>query len=191
MRDVWIANVAQSYARLDPQSAITWLRRYQSEPAYAAGVAGVVSRVVAYDPALAADLLTTVVDSGGNVLQRPAHSVAETWARQNQLAARPWVTSLPEGPVRDSALWGFISVAFPSSIPESSLLALFSSEKAKQQAIATQIYRIGEEDPAEARRLLDRHITLPELHSQISSWLDRPPDQRSPVFSPGGFIVRD
>jgi hypothetical protein len=191
MRDVWIANVAQGYARLDPQSAITWLQRYQSEPAYAAGVAGVVSRVVAYDPALAADLLATAVDSGGDVLRRPAQLVAEAWARQNQLAARPWVTSLPEGPVRDAALWGFIPVAFPRSIPESSLLALFSSEEAKQRALAQQIYRIGEEDPAEARRLLDRHVTQPELHSQISSWLDRPPDQRGPGSSPGFFIVRD
>jgi hypothetical protein len=190
MRDVWIANVAQNYARLDPPVAITWLRQYQGEPAYAAGVAAVAYRVVDYDPALAADLLSTADDSSES-MRMAAQQVAETWARRNQIAARPWAIRLPEGPVRDAALRGFISVAFPRSIPDSSLLALFSSEEVKQQALAQQIYMIGQEDRAEAKRLLDRHITLPELHGQVSTWLDRQPGQRNVVVYPGGAVLRN
>jgi hypothetical protein len=190
MREAWIANVAQSYVRLDPQSAIAWLQRYQGEPGHATGVAASVHRVAEYDPALAADLLATTDDSSRNA-QMAAEAVATAWARQSQPAARLWVTGLAEGPVRDSALRGFMNQAHPESIPESSLLALFSSEEAKQQALAQRIYAIAQRDRAEAQRLLDRYISQPELRTQISGWLDRPPGERGPTVYPGGVIIRN
>jgi hypothetical protein len=190
MREAWIANVAQSYVRLDPQSAITWLQRYQGEPGHATGVAATVHRVAEYDPALAADLLATTDDSSRNA-QMAAEAVATAWARQSQPAARLWVTGLAEGPFRDAALQAFMRVAFPRSIPDGSLLALFSSGEAKERALAQTIYMIGQDDRAEAQRLVDRYISQPELRTQISGWLDKPPGERGPTVYPGGVIIRN
>lgn len=187
IRDVWIANVAQDYARIDPQAAISWLGQYRDEPAYSAGVAAIVHRAVEFDPSLAAGLLATLDDSGRNT-QSAAESVARGWSRRNQQAARLWVGGLAGGPVRDAALRGFISGAFQESIPDASLLALFSSEESRQKSLTQVIYNIGQNDRAEARRLLDEHISLPEVRSQMEDWLDRQEGGGVVVYR-GGIII--
>ncbi len=135
-------------------------------------IAAIVHGAVNYDPALAAGLLAAIDDSGRNT-QSAAEAVARNWVGQNQQAARIWIMGLADGPVRDSAPGGFINGAFRESIPDVSLLALFSSEETRQRALTGVIYRIGANNRDEARRLLDEHISLPELRSQVENWLDR------------------
>ena len=186
MREAWIANVAQNYARLNPQTAVDWLAQYRDEPAYAAGVAAIVHRAVEYDPAAAAGLLGTLNDTGTNT-QSAAAAVANGWARQDEQAARAWVTSLAAGDVRDSALGSFIGQAYRDSMPEPSLLALFTTEEKRQESLTRVIYRVGRDDRDLARRLLDEHISLPELRGRVEEWLDN--QQEGLVVYRGGVII--
>jgi hypothetical protein len=189
MRELWIANVAQNYARLDPQAAADWLGQFRDEREYAAGVAALANRAVDYDPALAAKLLGSLHDNGRNT-QMAAQGVARNWAGRDEQSTRMWIRGLAEGPVRDSALQGLIGRVYRDSVPEASLLALFSSEQAKQQAIMQVIYAIGRDDRDEARRLVQEHISDPAIRRQAQAWLDEKPRDRNGVsVQPGGFIM--
>lgn len=189
LRNAWIANVAQNYARLSPQKAVDWLSQFRDEPAYAAGVAAIVHRAVDFDPPAAANLLATLNDTGRNT-QQAAASVASGWARRDEPAARLWVSSLTEGEVRDSALSAFIGQAYQDTLPEASLLAMFSSEEQRQESLTRSIYSIARENPDEARRLLDEHISIPRLHAQVQHWLDQRQDEDLVIY-PGGVIIRN
>jgi hypothetical protein len=116
--------------------------------------------------------------------------VAGNWGQRDEQSARLWIFGLADGPVRDAALRGFIGEVYRDSLPESSLLALFDSEQAKQQSIAQLIYRIGADKPDEARRLLDEQISLPEVRRQAEQWLEqRQGSDQSFVIYPGGVIL--
>ncbi len=190
LRELWIANVAQSYARRDPQAATDWLGQFQDEREYSTGMAAVALQAIDYDPAMAARLLGSLRDSGENT-KNAALAVAESWAARDEQSARAWIRSLSEGPVRDSALRGFVSRVYRDTVPESSLLALFSSEETKQQAVMGLIYAIGRNDVDEARRLVGQHISIPAIRKQADSWLEsqsRRQDRIGVTIYPGGFI---
>ena len=191
LRELWIANVAQSYARLDPQAATEWLGQFRDEREYSTGIAAIAMQVVDYDPAMSARLLGSLRDSGENT-KNTVQAVAESWAARDEQSARVWIRGLPEGPVRDSALRGFVSRAYTDTVPEPSLLALFGSEETKQQAVMGLIYAIGRNDVDEARRLVGQHISIPAIRRQADSWLEsqsRRQDRIGVTIYPGGFIM--
>jgi hypothetical protein len=190
-REIWIANVAQSYARRDPQAATEWVGQFREEREYSTGIAAVALTVVDYDATMAARLLGSLRDSAENT-KNAAQAVAESWATRDEESARVWIRGLPEGPVRDSALRGFVSRAYHDTVPDSSLLALFSSEETKQQAVLGLIYAIGRNDLDEARRLVGQHISIPAIRKQADSWLEsqgRRQDRIGVTIHPGGFIT--
>jgi hypothetical protein len=190
-RELWIADVAQSYARRDPQAATEWLGQFHDEREYSTGMAAIALQAIDYDPAMSARLLSSLRDSGENT-KNAVQTVADSWAARDEQSARAWIRGLPEGPVRDSALRGFISRVYHDTVPESSVLALFSSEETKQQAVMGQIYAIGRKDLDEARRLVAQHISIPTIRKQADSWLesqDRRQDHIGVTIYPGGFIT--
>ena len=85
----------------------------------------------------------------------------------------------------------FVSTAFEESIPDASLLALFSSDKSRQEAVSRTIYSIGRNDPERARRLLDEHISLPGVRSQVEEWLDRQQQLGGVTVYRGGVIINN
>jgi hypothetical protein len=190
LREVWVANVAQNYARLDPQGALVWLGQFRDQPEYASGVAAIVQQAVSYDPALAANLVGSLTDGGRNA-QVAAETVARGWAVRDEQATRVWLRGLVEGPVRDSALRGFIGSTYRDTVPEASLLSLFSSQETKQQAIMQVIYTVARNDRDEARRLVREHISSPALRTQAQNMLDAPAEQSGVVVLPGGVIMRN
>ncbi|MGI9258265.1 MAG: hypothetical protein ACR2QQ_05490 [Gammaproteobacteria bacterium] len=187
MRAVWIASVAQNYARLDPLASLNWLEQYRDEPIYPAGVASIVHRAVEYDPNLAAELLSTINDGGRNA-QEAADTVARSWVMRDRSASRLWLQGLSAGPVRDAALRGYIREGYRDAVPEAPLLSLFSSEEAKQRAVSGVLYQIGSNDPEQARRLANQHISLPDIRRQFEEWLDRREEEEFTVYR-GGVIV--
>ena len=186
LRGLWIASVAQNYSRLDAEAAMHWLGGLRNEKGYVDGVVAIVHQTVNYDPPKAAALVDSLDDQGQNTLTA-AEAVARAWSANDEQAARLWVRGLAEGPLRDSALRGFIFGAYKNSMPDASLLGQFSSQKARQQAVLQVIYAIGRENRDEARRLADEHISLPELRSQVQSWLERS-NERGVSVSPNGGI---
>ena len=168
LRELWVANVAQNYARLDPQGALVWLGQFRDQPEYASAVAAIVQQAVSYDPVLAANLVGSLTDGGRNA-QAAAETVARGWAGRDEQATRVWLRGLAEGPVRDAALRGFIGSTYRDTVPEPSLLSLFSSQETKQQAIMQVIYAVARDDRDEARRLVREHISSPALRTQAQT----------------------
>ena len=187
MRAVWIASIAQNYARLDPLASLNWLEQYRDEPIYSAGVASIVHRAVEYDPNLAAELFSTINDGGRNA-QEAADTVARSWVMRDRSASRLWLEGLSPGPVRDAALQGYIREGYRDVVPEAPLLGLFSSEETKQRTMSGVLYQIGSTDPERARRLANEHISLPEIRGQFEEWLDRREQEEFTVYR-GGVIV--
>jgi hypothetical protein len=187
LRPLWIANVAQSYARLDPEAGMDWLRGFRGEKGYADAVAAIVHQTANYDPAKAAGLIDSLDEKGPNTLGA-TEAVAKVWGATDEQAARLWVRGLAEGPVRDSALRGLIFGVYSGSMPDASLLGQFSSQQARQQTVLQIIYTIGRGDRDEARRLADEHISIPELRSQFQSWIERSKDRDLTVY-PGGVVL--
>jgi hypothetical protein len=71
-RTAWIAQVAQGYARVDAQGALSWIAQFRGETGYAAGVAAIAQTSARYDPQTAARLLDGIdapsTDVRGTVL---------------------------------------------------------------------------------------------------------------------------
>jgi hypothetical protein len=187
LRDLWIASVAQNYARLDPSAAVTWLRQYRDKPSYAPALAAIVMRVAELDISQAASLFADVPTSDANAAGA-AEALGTQWAARNLTEARLWAARLPEGPIRDAALGGVVASAYRETVPDEGLLRLFSSDEARQRALLRTIYTVGQTDRDAARRVADRHITLPQIRAELDKWLDRPEQGRLVVY-PGGFIT--
>jgi hypothetical protein len=187
IRTLWLANVAQNYSRLDPQAALDWVGHFRNDEGYSAAIAAIAHQTIEYDPVMAANLIDSLDEKDQNTLGA-TEAVARGWAARDEQAARLWVRGLAEGALRDSALKGLIGSAYRDTIPDSSVLGLFSSQRARQQALIPIVYAVGRSDRAEARRLADEHITIPELRGQVESWLNRS-EQRGVRVSPGGAFM--
>jgi len=108
------------------------------------------------------------------VVSSAVRSVAMAWARTDSAAARAWVIGMPDGAARDSGLAAYLSVsAGASGTLDSALLASFSSDAARQRAASGAIVQIGRANPAEARRLLDMHISDAEIRRRAEENLAR------------------
>src|SRR5690606_2135799 len=66
-RAIWVAAVADSMVRSDPDRAIGFLAAYRGDAGYEEGVVAVVRQVVSVDPLKAAALLETVDTSSQQV----------------------------------------------------------------------------------------------------------------------------
>ena len=183
LRELWVANVAANYPRLDPQGTLLWLGQFRDKPEYPSAVAAFVQQAVSYDPVLAANLVGSLTDGGRNA-QVAAEAVARSWAGRDEQATRAWLRGLAEGPVRDAALRGFIGDTYRDTVPEASLLSLFSSQETKQQAIMQVIYAVAHDDRDEARRLVREHISNPALRTQAQTFLDSNSQENSVTVYP-------
>jgi len=65
---------------------------------------------------------------------------------------------------------------------DTSLLASFSSDVTRQQAVANAAAQLVGRDPKEARALVDRYVTRPEIREQAERMLERGP---GPIRPPG------
>ncbi len=122
-----------------------------------------------------------------------AGRVAGAWAREDAVGAHGWITGMPPGEIRDSALRGYLTAAANNTrssmfqfarrpggpriaytrvrTPEPATLALFSSDTARQEAIVRVIADMAHYDPAQARILIDTYVSDPALLSQAERTL--------------------
>ena len=73
--------------------------------------------------------------------------------------------------LRDDALTTLLGRGVENSAPDRSLLDAFTSDTARQQAVLGILLRVGADDPAAARRLLDDYITDPTLRRRADQAL--------------------
>ena len=171
-RDAWISSVAGSYATFDRQRAVDWVGQYRGQTAYAPAVMAVVESTAEQDPRAAANLLDGLgpLPEGSDSAVR---SVVNSWASRDAVAARNWTMQLPRGQARDMALTTLISTDRNAEIPDTEILAAFSSDLARQQGILRVIYNVARNDPLEAQRLVDTQISSPAVRQQAEQYIER------------------
>src|SRR5690606_11217710 len=99
-------------------------------------------------------------------------NVVRTWANVDPDAASVWVMNLPYGDARDNVLSALIPSVAMSRPLDAQLLAAFNDSQARQQAVVQAMWAVAQRDPAEARALLDAHVTDPQLRLQAEQMLE-------------------
>lgn len=89
--------------------------------------------------------------------------VASAMAEQDLPGAQRWVLSLPSGPARDPGLGNVLQRAASTGSVEARLLDAFSSDAARERALASAMFQLGTSDPQLGRRLIEEYIGDPEL----------------------------
>jgi len=175
MRPVWTHSVASRLAERDPPAALEWIESYRGQAEFPSLATAVASSLAQSNPAAALELVATLplaqqVDA--------TRGVAQAWADTDALAARAWVESLPPGPNRDAAVpgllapdWGRLMSGSPMPALDPTLLALFSSDAARQEAVVQIANMVGQRRPAAAQALIDAHVTDPVLRVRAEAWL--------------------
>lgn len=156
-RDEWIVGVAQGYAQRDAEATLAWLGQYAGQPVYRQAALAVAQATANYDPLRAAELLATA-DLDDQRAVGAAAMIAANWAQRDASGARAWITSLPRGAARDGALSALVSTS-GAVLPDPATLGLFSSDRAREQALLGVIVQIAQSDEPRARGLLDEYIS--------------------------------
>lgn len=162
---VAVAQIAQSLARLDPPAAAAVLDRVEDWSELDSQQFWAASRSIGQawaraDAPAAADWARRLASDE----QRPMalSAVTEVWAGNDYAAARSWTLRLPSGKHRDAALGALLGASRAPSDVDASLMSAFSSDEVRQNSVMNAVYRIAQRNPAEARLLVERHISLPE-----------------------------
>jgi hypothetical protein len=100
-------------------------------------------------------------------------AIAGIWARGDAEAAQRWTLMLPNGEIRDAAIDQLLLTAAASGKFATPLIAAYSNERARQHGVSTAIVQLGRIDVAQARALVDAHITEPVLRRQTEDQLAR------------------
>lgn len=166
VQDEWVQAVVRGTMMQDPLAALSWVDQFRGLPVYDAAAAAVVGTAVWADPEPAAAVFQTLSPQRQAAV---AQGLAQSWARTDMAQARTWVVGLPAGPVRDAGLSGIVALGRGS--PEPALLAQFSSDAARQDAVVVVVQRVGRSDPVEARRLIDEYLSDAAKREQAENLL--------------------
>jgi len=185
-RAAWITSVGQTYASRDPEAAMTWLGQYRSEPGYGDAVLAVAQATASYDPARAAELVSSV-GSNGVQAARATGVIAMLWSQRDPTAARSWAVGLPSGGERDAALQMLVGNTANGALDDE-LLGLFSTEQARAQAAFNGILRVAAGDPVRARAMLEQYVPDPAARARYEQALENmPPGANFGFFAPTGM----
>jgi hypothetical protein len=223
LRGSWLNGVAGMYAQNDPRAALTWIEQFRGSPEYDDAALAVIMPASRVDPeaaARAAESLgredyrrTAVTQVAMGWAQRdPARAaawasgvsdpaaqsgavsiIAGMWSQQDPAAAQAWILSQPAGRTRDGAMLSLISITARNSIPDDSLFAGFSDDRARVAAVQGAAGMIAQRDPAAARAFVETHVTDPTQRERLLNFLAQVPQgmMRAPVMNPitGGIMV--
>jgi hypothetical protein len=211
-----VTGAATGISQSDPDAALRFIEPYRGQPEYDQAFGNVVTRIAQNDPLAAARLLATAPPSAqansaatmiarnwaardpvaaaqfvmtlpdARVQSTAARSVADAWARTDADAAQRWVLSLPSGALRDDALNGYLNSAAAAGVLDTRVLAAFSNDRDRDNAVSSAIGQIGRTNLPEARRLLEQHVTDPDLRRRTEELLARTGGTGS---SSGNFVI--
>jgi hypothetical protein len=182
MRDQLIVAIADDYARVDSERALSWLRQFHGQPEYDAAFSKVVMELATTKPEVAAQMISDVSaqyrsDVGRQIasgwaasdpanaalwslgLVEPEVSLRATsiairsWLRRDSGAVQRWVLQLPVGAMRDRALYTILESSDVALIDYPNLLAGFSSATVAQGNITRAVEQLLARDELSAATL--------------------------------------
>jgi hypothetical protein len=169
-----VTAVAQNLAGVDAPAAAQLLDSIAAQPENAPLLQGVASNVAtrwARSQPLAAAQWAAELPSGPARTNAVASTV-NTWANDDYTAARSWTMRLAAGAERDGALRTLLARS-ANNVLDSALIAAFSGEPARQQAVLAALRPVAERDAGEARALIDRYLDAPAQRAQAEQILEQ------------------
>jgi hypothetical protein len=170
-RTAWVTGAAGAMAETDPSAALRFLEPFQDQPLYRAAYTSAVRSLAQRDPNAAAQHALSQREPA--VRSAAVGAIAGIWARGDAEAAQRWTLMLPNGEIRDAAIDQLLLTAAASGKFATPLIAAYSNERARQHGVSTAIVQLGRIDVAQARALVDAHITEPVLRRQTEDQLAR------------------
>lgn len=198
-RSVWIHQVAAFYGAADMNAALSWIDRFQSDEAYPSALGQILSAAARTDPLAAAQVLTqsspaVMVGAARQVAQEYARvdpraairwagtlgdasgreeavsAAISAWAAVDQSAARNYTMNLARGEERDRALSALLRPMSRSGDLDRDFFDAYSSNSARQQALATAIPLVARNDTHRAEELLHL-VTSANTRAQLEERL--------------------
>ncbi len=101
------ADVLSGWAKTDPRGAAEWIAQRTASGNSFKGLKdeGVITDIAISEPVWTASWLRTLTDT--SLQNEAADTLTANWAAFDPVAARQWIESLPEGPLREAAESGF------------------------------------------------------------------------------------
>lgn len=199
----WLRSVAGGYAQYDAHAAATWILQYEGRPGFTESLAAIAPALAQVDPGAAARMIERLdgwystlaaaqvaaswavsdpmaaanwaMQLADTTMRSTAlSSVVGSWASEDLDGAQRWVLSQPRGETRDQALHRLLpmTVARDSEI-DTRLLDAFSNDAMRQNAVMSAAVTLAGRDREAARRLVDQHVTNPQIREQAYAMLDR------------------
>jgi len=139
--------IASEWAKLDPESAMTWAGTLTSGQDKSGALASIVREIAAKDPAKA---VAAAAGLTGDDQTRADREIAGQWGATDFTAAKAWIDSLP-AEARDQAMASALS-SFASKDPvkASAEIASMTAGDSKNQAISQVAQAWASTDPAAA-----------------------------------------
>lgn len=153
------ANFIGGLARHDSETATQLALQLQDDQERGQAFLSIAKSVVADSPAEAVSLLQNITDPASR--KQTVRAIAGTWYRSDPDAAVRWVSSLPAGEERDSAIVR-MSLNFSSMGPrELEAIDSISDSKSRTSTKQMAVLRLARTDQAAALRILEG-MDIPE-----------------------------
>lgn len=141
------------------------------------------------EPTSAADWLVASENVDDGLRAQVIRDMVLHWSQRDLHGAETWARSLPGGAMRDSALGAVFREAAATSSVDVLLLADFSSDSARAEAIVESMDGFRRSDPDLGRLLIDQYISDPALRAAAEQRLEgRAP--RAPIRVMDGLEIR-
>jgi hypothetical protein len=168
-------NAIRSWAMMDPEEALKWIRtRPAEEQTSLRSAAG--NMVMMSDPQRGADLLL----EGAAEKDKPRiyDTIIGTWANRDPRAAAEWMTKQPQGPELDNARRMFASVIAPRDPAAAMDWAKSVTKEADRNYIVQQVYQNWrKKDVAAADAALETAGITPEKVAEFRNIAKNPPPE--------------
>jgi hypothetical protein len=134
-----------TWARYEPQEALTWVRALPEGAGKTNALSNVISNLAATDPKQAASLVSGLPAAAQDNV---AAQIAHHWANQDATAAAQWAAALPEGESRTNAFRSIAqSWADQDLIKAAQWLERLPEGKARDGAVSSFAQKVTDADP--------------------------------------------
>ncbi|MEO0617083.1 MAG: hypothetical protein AAFY69_13215 [Pseudomonadota bacterium] len=165
-----LGNVATAAAAQDSTAAIRIARRIESAELRDRIYSETLSQQANRDPLGAMQQLDLISTEAAR--SSAMQMIINRWQRSDPTAAMDYVENLPAGQTRDMGISTAIRSLEPGSDRAMALARSIANAQLRQQTIMNQFYRVANNDPARAQRLLGSVDLDPEYRRQIQSMID-------------------
>lgn len=195
-RGAWVIELARHYAANDSAAALDWLNQYQGRDYYDIALRETVNQLARTNPRAAAQALSraspdaqlasapAVARSYSQQDPRAAANWAlgltddrvrpqavmmavNVWLQSDPAAARRFTLDMAAGEVRDNALTALLGRSMSTGTVDASLLDAYSSQRSREEGLASALPTLYRNDPDEALAVLEREIRDPRIRREV------------------------